>query len=105
MVVAVPLAVGAAILLSAAVVIVVTATGLHRTPFCIVSSLWIVVLVWMAYPPAQQLPPIVSIVFWALITVALYHFPTPPSAASTPRSPSPTDDDLLETFFKETHTS
>jgi hypothetical protein len=105
MVVAVPLAVCAAILLSAAVVVAVTATGLQRTPFCIVPSLGVVVLVWMAYPPAQQLPPIVSIVFWALITLALYHFPLSQPQAPTAGSSAPTDDDLLETFFKETHTS
>jgi hypothetical protein len=102
---AVALAVCAAMLSSTVIVVVVTSTGLQRTPFCIMPSLGIVVLVWMAYPPAQQLPPIISIVVWALITLALYHFPISQSQTPTAGSPSPTDDDLLDTFFKETHTS
>jgi hypothetical protein len=51
-----------AILVSAAIIIVVTATGMQRTPFWLIPSLRIIVVVWMAYPPAQQLPPMVSIV-------------------------------------------
>lgn len=94
-----PLAVCAAMLLSAAVIIVVTATGLQRTPFCPIPSLGIVVLVWLAYPPAQQLPPMVSIIGWLLLTLALYHFPqTPTPQMDTELS---TDDDPLEQFFKE----
>jgi hypothetical protein len=100
----VALAVYVAILSSTGIVVVVTATGLNRTPFCLMPSLAVVVLVWLAYPPAQQLSPIVSLVFWALVTLAMYHFPTPSSDASTTGSPSPTDDELLEQFFKETHT-
>ncbi len=100
----VPLAVCIAILLSDVVIIAVTTTGLHHTPFCLIPSLGVLVLIWMAYPPAQTLPPIVSILFWALITYGMYHFPTSP-AAPTDDSASSTDDDLLDQFFKETHTS
>ncbi len=93
----------AAILLCTGIMIAVTATGLHRTSFCLIPSLGVVVLIWMAYPPAQALPPIVSILFWTLITFVMYHFPTSPSDAATTESASPSDDDLLEIFFKETH--
>lgn len=101
MLVPVPVAVCIAILLSAVILVVVVETGLNRTVFSIIPSLGVVVFIWMAYPPAQQLPPIVSIVFWALITLVMYHFPlsvpdTPPIDAAA------TDDDLLEQFFKET---
>lgn len=97
------LAVLAAILCSTIIVIVVTTTGLNRTPFCLIPSLAVVVLIWLAYPPAQQLPPIVSIVFWALMTFALYHFPLPSADGATEESAAPSDDELLENFFKETH--
>jgi hypothetical protein len=100
----VPLAVCAAILLSAAIVVTTTATGLYHTPFCLMPSLGVVVLIWIAYPPAQQLPPIVSIVFWALITLVMYHFPTPLVDVPTIEAQSLTDDDLLDQFFKETST-
>ena len=89
----------AAILLCAGIMIVVMATGLHRTSFCLIPSLGVLVLIWMAYPPAQALPPIVSILCWALITYVMYHFPT----SNTPTNDDATEDDLLETFFKETH--
>src|SRR5215212_8908446 len=92
----------AAILLCTGIMIVVTATGLHRTSFCLIPSLGVLVLIWMAYPPAQALPPIVSILFWALITFVMYHFPT---TEETPTDDTTTEDDLLEQFFKETHTS
>ena len=100
----VPLTVCVAILLSTGIMIAVTATGLHRTAFCLIPSLGVLVLIWMAYPPAQTLPPIVSILFWALITYGMYHFPTSP-AAPTDDAAASTEDDLLEQFFKETHTS
>ena len=73
---ATPLYVLVAILLSSIVMIVTTETGLHRSPVCILPSLGITVMIWMAYPPAQALPPIVSILFWGLITYVMYHFPT-----------------------------
>ena len=89
----------AAILLCAGIMIVVTATGLHRTSFCLIPSLGVLVLIWMAYPPAQALPPIVSILFWALITYVMYHFPMSP----TPTDDAATEDDLLDAFFKGMH--
>lgn len=92
-------ALGAAILLSTGIMIVVTATGLNRTSFCLIPSLGELVLIWMAYPPAQALPPIVSILFWGLITYVMYHFPTSAPSMDDAR----TKDDLLDTFFKETH--
>lgn len=101
MAIPIPLAVCVVILLSAAIIVVVTNTGLQHTPFCFVPSLGIVVLIWMAYPPAQQLSPVVSILVWTLLTAVLYHFPAPQSHASTDGSPPATDDDLLEQFFQE----
>ena len=91
----------AAIPLCTGIMIAVTATGLNRTSFCLIPSLGVLVLLWMAYPPAQALPPIVSILFWALITYVMYHFPT----SATPTDDAATEEDLLEQFFKETHTS
>src|SRR5215212_2001480 len=90
----------AAIPLCTGIMIAVTATGLNRTSFCLIPSLGVLVLLWMAYPPAQALPPSVSILFWALITYVMYHFPT----TTTPTDDAATEDDLLDTFFKETHT-
>src|SRR5215212_1353381 len=91
----------AAIPLCTGIMIAVTATGLNRTSFCLFPSLGVLVLLWMAYPPAQALPPIVSILFWALITYMMYHFPTS-STMPTNDTELPTKDDLLDTFFKET---
>src|ERR671926_145720 len=68
----VPVTVCVAIFLSVAIVVVMVETGLNRTVFAIIPSLAIVVFVWMAYPPAQQLPPLVSVAFWGLITYVLY---------------------------------
>ena len=98
----VPLTVCVAILLSTGIMIAVTATGLHRTAFCLIPSLGVLVLIWMAYPPAQALPPIVSLLCWALITYVMYHFP---AASATPMHDTEllTEEDLLEQFFKETH--
>ena len=92
----------AAVLLSTGIMIVVTATGLNRTSFCLIPSLGVLVLIWMAYPPAQALPPIVSILCWALITYVMYHFP---AASATPMHDTEllAEEDLLEQFFKETH--
>src|SRR3954469_3126821 len=59
MTLATPLYVCAAIILSSIVIVATTSTGLQRTPFCILPSLGITVMIWMAYPPAQQLSPII----------------------------------------------
>lgn len=100
----VPLTVGIAILSSVVIVRVMVETGLNRTVFSIMPSLAIVVLVWMAYPPAQQLPPIVSIAFWGLITYVLYHFPPSPADADSMEADPMSEADVLDQFFKETPT-
>ncbi len=97
-----PLYVFAAIILSTIVVVTTTATGLHRTPFCILPSLGITLMLWMAYPPAQQLSTFVGFLFWVMISLLIYYFPSPSNESFTNSTPSTSDDDLLERFFKET---
>lgn len=99
---ATPLYVFAAIILSTMVVVTTTETGLHHSPFCVLPSLGITVMLWMAYPPAQQLPAFVGFLFWVMIALLLYYFPDPPTQTTTSHVPSQSDDDLLDTFFKET---
>ena len=99
---ATPLYVFAAIILSSSVMIVTTETGIHRTPFCVLPSLAITLMLWMAYPPAQQLPVFVGFLFWVGISLLIYYFPAPPSRSSTNTTPSTSDDELLDSFFKET---
>lgn len=94
----IPLYVFAAIIFSTVLVVAVTSTGLHRTPLCVLPSFGITSMVWMAYPPAQQLSPIVGFLFWVVISWSIYYFPQP----QKDHMPSNTDDDLLDRFFKET---
>ena len=96
----VPLAVFAAILLSTIVVVAVTSTGLHRTPVCALAGLGVTLMIWEAYPPAQQLSHIFGFLFWVLITLLIYFFPEPEAASSVAQ-----DEELLNQFFEETHTS
>jgi hypothetical protein len=98
---ATPLYVLVAILLSSIVMIVTIETGLHRSPVCILPSLGITVMIWMAYPPAQQLSRLVGFLFWTLISLVMYYFPEPPARPTTSDMPSTPDDDLLDAFFKE----
>ena len=98
---ATPLSVLVAIILSSSVMIVTTETCLHRTPFCVLPSLGITIMIWMVYPPAQQLSALVGFLFWTLISLTLYYFPTSPSRSTTSDTSSTPDDDLLDAFFKE----
>lgn len=98
---ATPLYVFMAILLSSTVMIATTETGLHRTPFCVLPSLGITIMIWMAYPPAQQLSAFVGFLFWAIISLVMYYFPEPLARSTTSQAPSTRDDELLDTFFKE----
>jgi hypothetical protein len=99
---AIPLYVLVAIILSSIVMVVTTETGLHRSPFCILPSLGITAMIWMAYPPAQQLSVFVGFLFWAMISLVMYYFPEPSTRSTTRQAPSTHDDELLDTFFKET---
>jgi hypothetical protein len=99
---AIPLYVCAAIILSTIVVVAVTSTGLHHTPFCVLPSLGITLMSWMAYPPAQQLSPIVGLLFWVVISLLIYYFPQSQQRSETSHLPLRRDDDLLDKFFKET---
>lgn len=92
-----------AIMLSALIIIVTTATHLHRTPLCGVVGMGVTIMVWSAYPPAQQLSPMAGILFWMFISLMIYRFPdsTTPAPPLDPASLS--DDDLLDQFFKETN--
>lgn len=88
-----------AILLSTTVVIVVIETGLQRTPMCALAGLGIAMMLWMAYPPAQQLPHVVGFLFWLMISGSIYFFPT----TDTARPAAQEDDELLDQFFEEIH--
>ncbi len=95
----------AAIMLSALIIIVTTATNLHRTPLCGVVGMGVTIMVWSAYPPAQQLSPIGGILFWVLISLMIYPFPEPTTPVPPLDTASLSDDDLLDQFFKETNPS
>jgi hypothetical protein len=97
----VALAICVAIILSAVVIVVVTSTGLHRTLFCTMAGLGVVIMVWSAYPPAKQLSYTIGFLFWVFISLLIYHFPQPMRKVATEDMPSPSDD-LLDRFFKET---
>jgi hypothetical protein len=85
-----------ALLLSLVVMIVTIETGLQRTPMCVLTGLAIAMMLWMAYPPAQQLPHAVGFLFWVCLSAAIYAFPPSDVAQS-----APSDDELLEQFFEE----
>jgi len=94
----VPLAVLVAIIFSTVVVVAVTATGLQRTPLCVLAGLGIAMMIWMAYPPAQQSSPVVGFLFWTLMTLLIYFFPEPEATSQTAQ-----DEELLDQFFEETN--
>ena len=98
---ATPLYVFAAIILSSSVMIVTTETRLHHSPFCVLPSLAITVMIWMAYSPAQQLPAFVGFLFWVVISLLIYYFPEPSNQSVANTTPSTQDDELLDRFFKE----
>ena len=89
------------IILSVGIVTVMISTGLHRTVLCGVAGMAIVILVWSAYPAAQQLPHVFGFLYWILISLAIYHFPALMDLTPSTDSPSTDDDDLLDRFFKE----
>lgn len=86
-----------AIVLSTTIVIVVVETNLHRTPMCALTGLGIVMMLWMAYPPAQQLPHVIGVLFWFLMSLTIYFFPT----GEVTRPAAQNDDELLDQFFEE----
>ncbi len=98
----IPLYVFVAIIFSTMLVVAITSTGLHRTPLCVLPSFGITSMVWMAYPPAQQLSPMVAFFFWVVISILIYYFPVPTNGLGPSHTPSHHDDDLLDRFFKET---
>ena len=94
----VPLAVLAAIMLSTVVVVAVTSTGLHRTPVCALAGLGVTIMLWMAYPPAHQLPHVVGLLFWVLMTWLIYVFPEPDATSEATQ-----EEELLDRFFERRH--
>ena len=95
----VPLAIFSAIILSTVVVVAVTSTGLHRTPVCALAGLGVAIMIWMAYPPAQQLSHFVGFLFWVVMTLLIYFFPEPEVTSAAAQ-----EEELLDRFFEERHT-
>jgi hypothetical protein len=54
----------AAVVWSAVIIIALLKCNLHRTPLCSVAGLGVTAMVWRAFPPVQELPLVVSFIFW-----------------------------------------
>ena len=90
----------AAVVWSAVIIIALLKCNLHRTPLCSVAGLGVTAMVWRAFPPVQELPLVVSFIFWLGMSLCVYYWPTQLLPDPPREHERQAEDDVLDRFFQ-----